>query len=297
MEPSVIVVLDSLRINLISELDENSLLKQVVRPNQVYAWFLRKAFVENDVDARFICGSNIPKTNLPKTDHTIVISSAASPMIKNMEYIQKLRSSTAGKLTLYMNIDKLRGGNDQHFDYCFTQIGPTIYRPEKYVCVGWGVDQNYSYPEQSEKAVFLGSKASHPQMLKKVRKAYQIYDSVLSKLNIKTYNPVIAYGKSRRLSYPDYQAILRKCHYFLCTHYGEGGLNRLEAAACGALLVVPRVIFRKRTMSLLNHQVWRTEEELTNILHEDVDIEANRQRALEHRWEDVVKRIMGVLDS
>jgi len=285
------------RINLVGDLHEDSHLERITAPNQVYAWFLHKAFVENGVDARLVSGSTLLKKIPPKTDHTIVISSAASPMIKNMGYIQKLRSSTAGKLTLYMNIDKLRGRSDRHFDYCFTQIGPTIYRPEKYICVGWGVDPNYSYPEQNEKAAFLNSKASHPHMLKKVRKTYQIYDSVLSKLNIKIYNLVITYGKSKRLPYPDYQVILRKCHYFLCTHYGEGGLDRLEAAACGALLVIPAKLYRKRTMNLLNHRVWNTEEELISILQEDVDIEANRQRALEHTWDKVAKRILDVLIS
>ena len=50
-------------------------------------------------------------------------------------------------------------------------------------------------------------------------------------------------------------------------------------------------------MSLLNHRVWNTEEELISILQEDVDIEANRQRALEHTWDKVAKRILGVLTS
>ena len=284
-----------MKINLVGELDENSRLEQISSPSQVYAWFLHKAFIENGVDVSLINESTLLKEDPPETDHTIVVSSAASYMMRDVSYIPKLRASTAGKLTCYMNIDKLRGG--WFFDYCFTQIGPVSYRPEKYICVGWGVDPHYSYPEQDQKAAFLDSRNPHPQKMKKMGGAYQTYIDVLLKLNIKTYNPVPIYGKSKRLPYLDYQAILRKCHYFLCTQFGDGGLSRLEAAACGALIVVPTTLYRKRTMNLLNHRVWRTEEEFENILHEDVDVEANRQRALEHSWEKVVKRILEVLNS
>jgi len=285
------------RINLIGDLHKSSRLERITTPNQVYAWFLHKALVENGVDVRLIYGPNLLEEMPPKTDHTIVISSATSYLVNDSRYIQRLRSSTAGKLSAYMNVNKMRGRSDRHFDYCFTQIGPTTYRPEKYVCAGWGVDPTYSYPEQDEKAAFLDSKSPSPRMVRKVKKSYSIYDIALPKLDIKIHNPVATYNKSKRLPYPNYQAILRKCHYFLCTHFGDGGLNRLEAAACGALLVVPTKLYRKRTMSLLNHRVWHTEEELINILHEDVDIEANRRRALEHRWEDVAKRMIEVLNS
>lgn len=286
-----------MRINLVGELNEDSRLEGITAPNQVYAWFLRKAFVENRVDARFVSGSTLLKELPPKADHTIVISSAISYLVNDARYIQRLRSSTEGKLTAYMNVNKMRGRSNRYFDYCFTQIGPTTHRSEKYVCAGWGVDPAYSYPDQDEKAAFLDSKSSSPRVVRKLKKAYSTYDLVLPKLDIKIHNPVTTYSKSRRLPYPEYQAILRKCHYFLCTQFGDGGLNRLEAAACGALLVVPAKTYRKRTMSLLNHRVWRTEKELINILRENVDIEANRQRALEHTWDKVAKRILVILSS
>jgi hypothetical protein len=283
-----------LRINLISGLDEESAIESVYTPNQVYAWFLRKGFIENGVDARLINESNLLEAS--QTDHTIVVSSASSYRLRDAAFIQKLRSSTTGKLACYMNIDKLRGV-DRYFDYFFTQVGPVQYRPEKYICAGWGVDPSYSYPEQGGKAAFLDSKTLHPRQMRKVKKAYQIYDDVLPRSGVTVYNPVRVYNESDRLSYPDYQAILRKCHFFLCTQYGDGGINRLEAAACGALLVVPTTLYRNRTMSLLNHQVWDTEEDLKSILHEEVDVESNRQRALKHRWGAVAKRIIGVLEN
>jgi len=283
------------RINLVGDLHEDRRLDEITTPNQIYAWFLHKAFVESDVDVRLIPVSKLLEGMTPKADHTIVILSASSYVLKNWRHTQKLRASTKGKLACYMNIDKLK--RSRCFDYCFTQIGPVIHQPEKYICVGWGVDPDYSYPEQSEKAVFLDSKSLNPYHMKKGEKTYSTYDNVLSTLNMKVYNPVAIYSESKRLPYSDYQAILRKCHYFLCTQFGDGGLNRLEAAACGALLVVPAKLYRKRTMSLLNHRVWNTEEELISILQEDVDIEANRQRALEHTWDKVAKRILGVLTS
>lgn len=281
-----------MRVNLISGLDENSCLETIGTPSQVYAWFLHKAFVEEGIDARLVNTSKLMTGTLPETDHTIIVSSVAHIVsLKKGGYLQKLRTATPGKLTWYMNADKLWGDDDQYFDYCFTQIEPYSQRPEKYVCAGWGVDPTYSYPEQGEKAAFFDSKVFLASTRHKTERAYQIYDSVLPKLNIKIYNPVPTYS-SKRIPYPDYQAILRKCHYFLCTQFGDGGLNRLEAAACGALLVVPAKLYRQRTMRLLNHRVWHTEEELVGILNENVDIEANRERTLKHRWKDVVRRII-----
>jgi len=288
-----------LKINLISDLDENHRLETITTANQVCAWFLRKAFIEEGVDARLIPISKLLKGTLPKTDHTIVISSMGHICLLNEGgCLQKLRPPTIGRVACYMDTDKLRDNSDQYFDYCFTMIKPRPRRPEKYICAGWGVDPHYSYPEQDEKAAFLDSNMIlFPMMRKRAGRAYQIYDSVLPNLDIKVYNPVPIYNESERFPYPDYQAILRKCHYFLCTQFGEGDLTHLEAAACGALLVVPAKLYRRRTMQLLNHRLWYTEEELIKILSEDVNIEANRQRALEHTWDKVAKRILDVLHS
>ena len=286
-----------MRINLISSVEDGWTLERISSPNQVYAWFLHKAFADAGVDARFVKGRKLKKERPPETDHTIIVSSASlGYMIREPGYAQRLRKSTEGKLTCYMNTDELRGG-ERWFDHCFTQITTREGRPERYVCIGWGVDPTYSYPEQEEKAAFFDSKVLHLPNMRALEKVYQGYDNVLSKLDLKIYNPVPVYNKGIRVPYPDYQAILRKCHYFLCTQFGEGGLNRLEAAACGALLVVPAKFYRKKTMSLLNHVVWYSEEDLVKALDEPVDIEANTKRALEHRWEYVVERMLRLLEK
>ena len=285
-----------MRINLVSGLNEESTIESVFTPNQVYTWFLREGFRVHHVDVRLIDGGHILQEVPPEADHTIVVSSASSHLLRDATFIHNLRSSTSGKLACYMNIDKLRGV-DRYFDYFFTQIGPVQYHPEKYVCVGWGVDPSYSYPEQEETAAFLDSRTLGPRQMKKVKAAYLIYDEVLPKAGITIYNPVHVYNVGDRRPYPEYQSLLRKCHFFLCTQFGEGGLNRLEAAACGAMLVVPVRLYRERTMSLLNHRVWNTAEDLISILHEEVDVEANRKRALEHSWEGVTKRIIGVFEN
>ena len=288
---------DALRVNLISSVDDDTSIEDIMSPNQVYAWFLHKAFVDAGVDVRLVKGVKLKKENPPETDHTIVISAAAYTYMTTIEgYAERLRESTAEKLVCYMNTDELRHG-DHYFDHCFTQIEPRGGRPEKFICVGWGVDPEYSYPEQGEKAAFLDSKGFHELNMKSVAKVYQVYDNVLPKLDMKIYIPVPVYNKDPRLPYPDYQAILRKCHYFLCTQFGEGGITRLEAAACGALLVVPAKFRPRKTMKLFNHRIWYTEEDLIEILDEPVDIEANRRRALEHRWKDVVKGLIGLLEK
>lgn len=287
-----------MRINLISGLNENDGIENVCASTQVYAWFLNKAFTENGVESRLVSDASILRVAPPEADHTVVISaSALTNMRAKPEYVEMLRESTGGKIVRYMNADRLRGHGDRFFDICFTQIPPMPRYPEEYVCAGWGVDPTYSYPEQEERAVFLDSKTLWARALRKFGDAYRIYDEVLPRMNVKTYNPVPIYGEGKKLPYPKYQSILRRCSYFLCTQFGEGGINRLEAAACGALLVVPEKLHRERTMSLLNHAVWRTKEELVNILRGDVDIEANRRKALEHRWKNVAERILGALEE
>lgn len=287
-----------MKINLINELSEDSRFETVTTANRVYSWFLRKAFIEEGVDARFIYSSKLLKEILPKTDHTIVILSANHiSLLHEGGYLSKIRSSTTGKTACYVNTNKLQGNSDQYFDYCFTKVESHPSCSEKYVCVGWGVDPAYSYPEQNEKAAFLDSKVLFRWMRRKVRKAYQIYDSVLPKLGIKIYNPIPIYNESRRISYLDYQSILRKCHYFLCTQLGVGGTTSLEAAACGALLVVPSKLYSEKTHGFFNHRIWYTEEDLIKVLNEDVMIEANRKRTLEYRWKNVVRRILKLLEN
>ena len=287
-----------MKINLISSVDEGGGIEQISSPNQVYAWFLHKAFVGAGVNTRLVKDSKLKHENPPETDHTLVISSATlTYMATEPGYTRRLMASTSEKLMAYFNTDQLRGG-DRRFIHCFTQIPPRSNRHEKYICVGWGVDPDYSYPEQDEKSAFLDSKVFLPLSRKRFMvPIYEIYDNVLPTLNLKIYNPVPLYHGSKRLPYLDYQSILRKCHFFLCTQLGEGGLSRLEAAACGSLLVVPRKLYRKKTMRLLNNRIWHNEEELRGILSEEVDIEANRKRALEHRWEDVVQRMLEVIES
>ena len=93
------------------------------------------------------------------------------------------------------------------------------------------------------------------------------------------------------------QKIIRKCHYYCCTQLGESGLTRIEAATSGALLVVPEALYRPRTMDSLECRMWRTRDDLLDILSTDVDVKANREKALVHSWDKVVERMIGVFDT
>jgi hypothetical protein len=283
-----------MKVNLISGLDENAALEKLVSPNQIYAWFLRGSFTKAGVETRLINGRTIITKAPPEADHTIVISAAAyNRMRKFPEYREKLRKSTSGKLVSYVNTDAVERA--KYFDYIFTQVKPFRNSPDTFIYAGWGVDPEYCYPEQEERAAFLDSMV-YP-LNSRTRGVYETYDRVLPTLDLKIYNPVHTYNNGERVPWPEYQAILRKCHYFLCTQWGDGGLNRLEAAACGALLVVPKKLRRKRTFGSLAHSMWRTGEYLVKILSEEVDVEANRELALRHRWGDVVRRMIEVLES
>ena len=72
----------------------------------------------------------------------------------------------------------------------------------------------------------------------------------------------------------------------------EAGLPRIEAATCGALLVVPEGLYRPRSMDSLEHVRWRTKQELINALAVKTNPVKIRKRALEHSWDKVVKRML-----
>ena len=129
----------------------------------------------------------------------------------------------------------------------------------------------------------------------KFNKIYDIYKETLPKLRLKTYNPWPTYHGSKRLRWTQVQELLRKTHYYCCTQPGESGLTRIEAATCGALLVVPRPLYKPRTMASLEHRIWDTKADLVKILKTETDPETIRKKALEHSWDKVASRIINVL--
>ena len=126
---------------------------------------------------------------------------------------------------------------------------------------------------------------------------FDAYNSVLEKTDLTIYSPVPKYRGRKGVNWTGIQEIMRKCHFYCCTQWGESGLTRIEAATCGALLVVPFDMLRSRTMCSLEYRLWSTEEELIDILASETDIESIRKKALEHSWDKVVGRMLKAFES
>ena len=279
-----------------SELDSESKLENIFRPNAVYAWFLNKWFRKVGVDSRLV--NDLPTLESNVADHTLITSYRGYYLILNEPgYYEKIRKFTKDKIVNYLCSDHHSGMSEhrvKYFDYIFTQVEPHSNRDEKYVYVGWGADPEYCYPEKSEKAVYLDC-LMHGYYNGVHDHIYDMYQGVLPRSDIKLIHPIPVYRGVQRLGWLKHQKLVRGAHFYCLTQPGEGGLTRIEAATGGALLVVPEAFSMLRIISSLEHRVWKTEEDLIKILETPFSARVIRKKALEHSWEKTVDRILGFL--
>lgn len=222
---------------------------------------------------------------------------------------EKIRKATKGKLCFYVDADYW--GWIPPFDYMFSVVKPNLSKWYQYVYVGWGADPEYFYPGQGEKAVFIDSLMygyyedrfnDKYDIIKKVFNipeetlttgAPLVHETTVDGESITVYMPFPVYRRvGKKILWMDLQKIFRKCHYYCCTQLGESGLTRIESATCGGLLVVPKGLYRERTMGSLEYSIWETEEELIDIIMTETDPKAISQKALEHNWDKVATRIL-----
>ena len=289
-----------MKINLISNIGEGSTLEDVGNFNRTIAWFIHEALEKQGVDARLVRDRDLLTNPPPEADHAIVISNIAMNFVAGTHkavrgrvpsILSQLRKATKGKISIYLDADYPQWF--KYFDHVFTVVKPQSKDP-KCVYAGWGADPEYCYPDQDEKALFLDS-LMYEFYKGRFNPIYDIYKKVLPSLDIKVYDPWPTYHNSVRLLWTQVQDILRKTHFHCCTQLGESGLTRIEAATSGALLVVPRALYKPRTMASLEHKIWSTEEELIKILTTETDPTNIRKKALAHSWDKVASRILETL--
>lgn len=284
-----------MKINLISNLNEDEGPETFYTFSDVVAWELQRSFRKLDVTARRINARDIEAEAPPIADHTIVVSALAMRLVlDNKDYLTRLRKSTAGQLCLYLDSDA--GNWDQYFDCVFSVIQPKTNRLSlNYIYAGWGASPDLFYPDQKEKTLYLDSFLyGHPKRAL-LDKVFDEYTRILPTTGIKIYNPHPHYDGEGRVAWPRIQEMLRECHFFCDTKYGNSGLIRLEAATCGALLVVNKKTYMPRTMNSLEYRIWETERELREILAMETNPEKIRKRALEHSWDKTARRILDAL--
>lgn len=282
-------------INIITDLSDTDTLDRWFTFNMTVAWFLRKAFSKQGVACRLVTSHILMGHPPPKADHTIVLSAIAMKRIRaDPKYREIVRASTKGKMTVYL--DAAYAYWDKLFDYIFTVVQPFKKSSEKYVYAGWGADPKYCYPEQTEKTLYVDT-LNYGLYKGKFDYLYHILEKVTASCDLKVHNPLPRYHNYMRLPWLQIQAILRKCHFFCCTALGESGLLRIEAATCGALLVVPTPLYRYRTMGSLSHKLWNSEAELRKILLTETNPQAISMKARAHSWDATASRIIGTLQK
>lgn len=270
-------------INLISNLDEDAKLEQLYAFNQVVAWFLRDALEKLGHKCRFVKDHN---NTIPLADHSIIISAIATTKMRSKPvYYNAVRKATTGKITLYLDSDF--HGWDKLYNSVFTVTAPLPSSSKKFIYAGWGADPTYCYPDQDEKTVFLDrhqNLSSHGQNQAQIWKTYQ---EVLPATGLKILHA------TRWMKWFEIQSqFFRKAHYYCCTQLGESGLTRIEAATCGALLVVPKLLYRPRTMGSLEHIIWETKEDLIAALKLETNPKEISEKAKKHSWNLVAQRII-----
>lgn len=266
-------------LNLISWLDEGAKLENIKGFNSAVAWFLHKSFEKLGYPSRLVsCLTNKP---IPVADNTLVIAATAmTKMRTNLRYRAMVRRATKRKLAVYIENDIYVG-----YPYGISFTVPPPHNPKGFVWAGWAADPAHCYPDQGEKAVFLDK--HYKTLGAEQARIYHTYLRVLPTTGAKIY-----YKPKTMIPWVEMQKIFRKCHFYCCTQYGEAGLTRIEAAMCGALLVVPARLYKPRTMGPLPHAIWRNEADLRRIMATKTDPQAISAQARKQTWGLVAKRIM-----
>ncbi len=248
---------------------------------------MHKSFEKLGYPSRLVsCLTNKP---IPVADNTLIIAATCmTKMRTNPRYIAMVRKATKRKVAVYIENDIYVG---YPYDISFTVPPP---RSKGFVWAGWAADPTHCYPDQEERAVFLDK--HYKTLGAEQARIYHTYLRVLPTTGAKIYRQDIIARKGS-IPWVEMQKIFRKCHYFCCTQYGEAGLNRIEASACGALLVVPARLYMPRTMGPLPHAIWRTEAQLKKILTTKTNPQVISAQARKQTWDAVARRIMAKLPN
>lgn len=284
-------------INIISGMDDSEGMESIRRWNQVIAWSLHTAFDKLEYENRLVKYTN---NNVPKADHVIGISQF-SPKLKDCAYREMVRGATRGKITIYMDWDIPLA---YPFDIVFTAIPPRENARRKFVYAGWGALHQYFYPDQRENERTIYFDLLPPTRVVQMKKnaqlndIYQTIQKVLSDIDAKVY-----IANDHEWRWLEMQEVLKKCHFHIeMIHKLQGnncGLTRIEAATCGALLVVPKLKYlsSERTLKPLAHKLWGTESELRSILESKTDPIAISKQAKKQNWVAAANRIIKALEE
>ncbi len=168
------------------------------------------------------------------------------------------------------------------------------------------VDENYLYPEQSEKISVFVDHYKHQteserqvstasllfifEKLKKYRNIIDIYFHSSEGIDLNPNKITIPTNRKSDFKFLDYEEITkfyRKCHIFFPTHRETQGMLAQEIGACGALTIMQEWMYPKSTHYQFEHLIYSFEkfvdfEAVLNLCKSDSFIEKNRSKVIEN---------------
>jgi len=268
--------------------------------NQVVAYSMGEAFKKAGKRINYVnVGDPYKWEKMPVAEHTLVIAAAAVNNLRNdHKYLDKVRSKTKGKLCMYLDSDY--AGYDLIFDRIFNVVQPRPIHGKnnhKYVYAGWGSDPKRFKPEKPDELTMFVDAYRKEWEDPKYKWIYDIIDEVMQETDLRVLHPIHHHYSQTRVYWTDMAKMFNESHFFLCTQGpAESGLPRIESATAGCLLVVPELLYMERTMGTLEHRIWRTKDELLDILKDMPDTKKCRRKALKHSWGRTVNRILEELE-
>lgn len=276
--------------NLVSDLTETSKVEELYSYNQVIAYNLNKAFSEAKHQVNLVHHSF---DEIPKADVTIVISRVGFlRAMKSKEYLNKLNTVSKRKVCLWLDSDfgDWRGIFERVF------VANLRYKKQlhRFRFVGWAADPDLFRSEQKSLCA-LFDPFMYGYYNGKFDKLYEMLERVKAKID-NSLQPLKRYNQGR-IKWLELAALFRKASHYVLTQPNFWGWTNIEAATCGALLVVHKSLDKPKTWpTRLCHVIYETEEELLNVLESAVDYQKNRSVALKNKWSNIILRILENLD-
>lgn len=275
-------------VNLVSNLGEAFNPDLILQYNTSITFNLSRALDEAGHEVNLVKDHD---NEAPKADHSIVVSNWAMNRIRDdPKYLAMLREATDGKLALWL--DAAFGGMDNLYDVVLTVTPPYKQSGPKFKWVGYAADPEVFYPEQDPRPTAFVDSFAYGWYEGQYDYVYDIIKAVLDVSRVQVLQPIEQYNTGRRIPWLELAALFRRCHFSVVTQLGNWGLTNIETAACGALLVQHKPMNRENSWPCdLNYAFWESQADLEEILSRTVDVKANRAKALEQTWGDVVSRM------
>lgn len=280
-----------MRFNIISNLSGNPDPSTLWSYNETIAFNLRRALRLRGHEVVLVSNR---ERHIGRANHTIVTSNLYLKLIKeNPELYTELRRATAGNLCLWLDSD-FGGWYTEMFDRILTVCRQSKRDPHLYRFVGWAADGVMFRSEQSAPTVSVDS-YMRGFYEGKFDALYDLIESAVQESGLPMLQPVSQYNAGR-VKWTQLAETYRRSTHYILTQPAFWGWTNIEAATCGALLLVHRDLDKPKTWpSQLNHRVYSSREELLALLHEPVDVAANRAVALENTWAAVADRVLGAM--